>query len=123
VTDGRSALFSERFPRGHRLRKRPEFLCLQREGRRRSAVHFTVITRVKDAPPSRLGITTSRKVGGAPDRNRVRRLVREFFRRHREEIVPPRDVLVIARPGASVLRYWDVERELSGALGIGKAHP
>lgn len=85
-------------------------------------LHFTVITRVKPAPPSRLGITTSRKVGGAPARNRVRRLVREFFRHHREQIVPPRDVLVIARPGASELRYWDVERELSGALGIAHTH-
>lgn len=123
MTDGRGAFPSERFPRSHRLRKRPEFLSLQREGRRRLAGHFTVITRAKDGPPSRLGITTSRKVGDAPDRNRIRRLVREFFRRHREEIVPPRDVLVIARPGASVLRYWDVERELAGALGIGKARP
>jgi ribonuclease P protein component len=123
VTDGGGAFRSERFPRSHRLRKRPEFLSLQREGRRRSAGHFTVVTRAKDALPSRLGITTSRKVGGAPERNRIRRLVREFFRRHREQIVPPRDVLVIARPGASALRYWDVERELSGALGIGQAHP
>jgi ribonuclease P protein component len=107
---------SQRFPPRYRLRKRPEFLALQREGRRRSAPHFIVITRTKPYAPSRLGITTSRKVGGAPERNRIRRMVREFFRRQRPFLDPPRDVLVIARSGASALRYCDVERELSRAL-------
>ena len=101
------------------MRKRPEFLSLQREGRRRTLAHFVVITRVKKDPPSRLGITTSRKVGSAPARNRIRRLVREFFRRHRNLLGEPRDVLVVARPGAANLGYNDVLRELSSALGIG----
>jgi ribonuclease P protein component len=118
AAQGRS-LGGQRFPRLYRLRKRPEFLSLQREGRRRSAPHFTVITRLKRLPPSRLGVTASRRVGGAPARNRVRRMVREFFRRHRESLEPPRDVLVIARPGAPALSYWDVERELTDALGSG----
>lgn len=114
---GSSAAPSQRFPRRHRLRKRPEFLALQREGRRRAAPNFIVITRTKTKEPSRLGVTTSRKVGGAPARNRVRRMVREFFRQNRPLLNPPRDVLVIARRGASGLGYWDVERELSRALG------
>ena len=106
----------QHFPSRYRLRKRHEFLALQREGRRRTAPHFIVITRSKTISPSRLGITTSRKVGGAPARNRVRRMVREFFRRYRPYLDPPRDVLVIARNGAPALRYRDVERELSRAL-------
>lgn len=112
---------SQRFLRSYRLRKRAEFLALQREGRRRTAPHFIVITRTKETAPSRLGVTTSCKVGNAPERNQIRRLVREFFRRSRAELVPPRDVLVIARPGAAGLGYWDVHRELSRALGIGPA--
>ena len=107
---------SQHFPPRYRLRKRPEFLALQREGKRRTAPHFIVITRTKTNAPSRLGVTTSRKVGGAPQRNRVRRMVREFFRRHRPSLDPPRDVLVIARSGAPALGYRDVERELSRAL-------
>lgn len=113
---GSKPSLSQHFPPRYRLRKRPEFLALQREGRRRTAPHFIVITRNKANAPSRLGITTSRKVGGAPARNRVRRMVREFFRRHRPFLDPPRDVLVIARSGAPALRYRDVEHELSRAL-------
>lgn len=113
----------QHFPRRFRLRKRTEFLALQREGRRRAVSHFIVITRGKETSPSRLGVTTSRKVGNSPQRNRVRRLVREFFRRTRTALVPPRDVLVIARPGAAVLGYWDVDRELSRALGIEPVAP
>jgi ribonuclease P protein component len=112
---------SQRFPARYRLRKRHEFLALQREGRRETVGHFTVITRLKQHPPSRLGITTSRKVGGAPTRNRIRRLVREFFRRQRAELTPPRDVLVIARPTAAGIGYADVDHELSLALRL-RAH-
>ena len=107
---------SQRFPRRYRLRKRPEFLALQRRGRRRTTVHFVVITRQRSGPPSRLGVTTSKRVGCAPQRNRVRRLVREFFRRHHMTLGSPCDVLVIARPGAADLRYADVHRELSDTL-------
>lgn len=109
---------SQRFPREYRFRKRPEFLAIQRRGRRLATRHFIVITRRKEAAPSRLGITTSRKVGNAPVRNRVRRLVREFFRRWRPALSPHRDILVIARPQAKELGYWDVERELAQALCV-----
>jgi ribonuclease P protein component len=108
---------SQRFPGQFRLRKRHEFLALQREGRRQTLPHFVVITRLKQQSPSRLGITTSRKVGGAPTRNRVRRLVREFFRRH-ASLAPPRDVLIIARPTAGTVRYIDVADELTRALHL-----
>lgn len=93
-------------------------MALQRDGRRQTAPHFVVITRDKDQPPSRLGITTSRKVGNAPVRNRIRRLVRDVFRRRREAIAPPQDVLVIARPGAGDLAYADVDHELARALRL-----
>jgi ribonuclease P protein component len=109
---------SQRFPQRFRLRKRHEFLALQRQGRRQTVRHFVVITREKERPPSRLGITTSRKVGGAPVRNRIRRLVREFFRRHRVDLSPPRDVLIIARSDAASIRYADVEHELTRALRL-----
>jgi ribonuclease P protein component len=91
---------------------------MQREARRRVTPHFIVLMRRSAEGPSRIGITTSRKVGHAPARNRVRRLVREFFRRHRPALRHPADVVVIARPGAPLLGLHDVERELGRALEL-----
>ena len=93
---------------------------MQRDGRRHTARQFVVLTRTT-AGPSRLGITTSRKVGGAPTRNRIRRLVREFFRRNRHRIVPPLDVVVIARPDAAQVTYLDVDQQLSHTLRFDRA--
>lgn len=59
----------------------------------------------------RLGITVSRRVGGAVVRNRVKRLVREVFRRHRDGI-PRGDSVVIARTGAGGLSYGGASEEL-----------
>lgn len=77
-----------------------------------------IITEVKRDGISRIGITTSRKVGGAVVRNRVRRLVREFFRHHKHLIQPAQDVLVIARNQAATASLADVTHELAGALRI-----
>ena len=109
---------SQRFPPRYRVRTRREFVALQRDGRRQAAPHFIVITAATAAAHVRLGITTSRKVGNAPARNQIRRLVREFFRRHRPQLGAGRDLVIIARPGASALSYADVVDELSRALQL-----
>ena len=113
LTSGRR---DERLPKAHRIRKRAEFLRIQRVGRRKSGARFVVITEPRHNGISRLGITSSRHVGGAVARNRVRRLVREFFRRHKYQIVPPQDIVVIARAGAANATFTQVTEELTEAL-------
>jgi ribonuclease P protein component len=84
-------------------------------------MRFVVITAPRQGGISRIGITASKRVGGAVVRNRIKRLVREFFRRHQHGLTPPRDVLVIARPAAADATYVAVREELSAALGINAA--
>jgi ribonuclease P protein component len=89
---------------------------LQRGYRGKKTKHFVVIFAASPKSYGRLGITVSRRVGCAVERNRVKRRIREFFRLHRNELQPAHDLLVIARTGAEKLSYEDVESELSAAL-------
>ncbi len=66
-----------------------------------------------DVTGARLGITASRKVGGAVDRNRVKRRVREWFRRSHGGLISELDLVVIARRGATALDQAAVDRELT----------
>ena len=100
------------FPKKARLRKRPEFLHLSRSGKKQHTANFVVITRETDRSEARLGITVSSKVGNAVIRNRVKRLLRECFRQWNRQIVPPRDILVIAKPGAANLSFLEVASEI-----------
>lgn len=60
---------------------------------------------------ARLGITATRKVGNAVVRNRMRRMVREAFRRHRHDI-PPWNVVVNVHAKAVTARAEQIEQEL-----------
>ena len=105
----------EGFPKAARIRRRREFLALGRKGRRRHTAHFVVISQPRRGP-SRLGITVSRKVGGSVERNRVKRRVREIFRRDPERLAAGHDVVVIAKAGAPLLSVQEIAGELRAAF-------
>jgi ribonuclease P protein component len=104
------------YPKQARIRRRGEFLALQRQGRRRHTTHLVVIRRPGAGVVSRLGVTVSSRVGNAVVRNRVKRMLRELFRQCRAELVPAEDVLVIAKPGAGTLTHAQVATEFSQAV-------
>jgi len=66
---------------------------------------------------ARLGITVSRRVGPAVVRTRVKRRVREWFRRMPDAQQIRKDLVVIARAGAAEASQADVARDLDDALG------
>jgi len=107
---------SEQFPKTARLRKRPEFLKLSRIGSKFQSANFVVISQANDGSDSRLGITVSGKVGNSVVRNRIKRQVREYFRRHRGAWPKPTDVLVIARNSAAALANARIVSEIDQAL-------
>jgi len=57
-------------------------------------------------------MSVSKKVGGAVQRNRVKRLLREFFRLNKEQLPESSDILFIARTGSAQLRYATLSEEL-----------
>ncbi len=65
---------------------------------------------------SRLGLTVSRRVGGAVVRNRVKRRIREWFRAQHEQLTAPLDLVVIARRSAGSLDASSIAAELSSLL-------
>lgn len=107
---------SERFPKSARLRKRPQFLNLSRTGSKFHSPNFVVISKSCDGAKSRLGITVSGKVGNSVMRNRIKRQVREFFRRHQSTLPPATDFLVIARNSAAALANSMISSELARAF-------
>lgn len=109
---------SHRFGKEDRLLLRPEFRRAAATGTRRVSEHFVVyLSRNKLGRP-RLGITASRKVGGAVVRNRIKRLVREYFRGSQDRLPASRDVLVIARKADPAMKLADVTRELDRVIGV-----
>jgi ribonuclease P protein component len=76
---------SSRFPKERRIRRRREFGTVFERGTRIHGRFFTFLMLPSRLPGARLGIVASRKLGGAVDRNRAKRLIRECFRR----LTPP----------------------------------
>ncbi|HEX4353437.1 MAG TPA: ribonuclease P protein component, partial [Polyangiales bacterium] len=103
----------ELFPRGVRLLRRGEYLRVQQGGKRVHTAHFILL--MTQSVGQRLGVTVGKKVGGAVQRNRVKRLVREVFRRNRELFPADCALVLVARTGADRLDYESVKGELSRA--------
>ncbi|MGA2926699.1 MAG: ribonuclease P protein component [Solirubrobacteraceae bacterium] len=103
-------------PTRSRLTRSADFDRVFRHGRSHAGREFVlyVFPRAEDAP-ARLGLSVSRKVGGAVQRNHIKRLLREAFVLEGERLPAGTDAVVVARHEAGVL----AERE--GLNGVRRA--
>ena len=109
------------FPRSSRLKVRGDFVRAKAEGRR--LVCGCLIANVLPRQPgqaSRLGVVTSRKIGGAVARSRARRLMRESFRLHQRDLAQQVDLVLVARPSITGKKLSDVEGDLKRILRLAR---
>jgi ribonuclease P protein component len=103
------------FDKSVRLRKRADFLSVASCGRKLYAPDFIIVKADSELAWSRIGITVSRKVGNSVHRNRIKRLIREFFRNNRALFLTA-DYNIIARSSAVNLDFDAVCQELANGL-------
>lgn len=106
-----------RLGRASRLRASRDFARVRRLGRR--LAHGCLIAnwnRLPDGAAPKLGVVTSRKIGGATVRSRARRLLRESFRRHQHEFSQPVELVLVARNSIAGKKFADVEKDFLAAL-------
>ena len=104
-------------PRERRIKQGRDFARAKTQGKRVSS--GCLIANWLTLPagsPTRLGVITARKVGGAVARTRARRLLREAFRLHQLELTQPVDLVLVAQPSIAGKAFLDVERDFLSAL-------
>lgn len=87
--------------------------------------HLVLYARKNHSANNRVGITVSKKLGGAVVRNRVRRRLREVYRLHEEQFAPGWDIVVVARSRcikSDFLSLTNAYLSLAAKAGILKEH-
>ncbi|HXE44183.1 MAG TPA: ribonuclease P protein component [Conexibacter sp.] len=117
---GRPGVAARRSKRG-RLSRSAEFDRVFRQGRSHANRVLIVYgfprpdaASVADEP--RLGLSVSRRVGGAVERNKVKRLLREAFEQEAAQLPEGHDVVIVARPEARIVAERDGLEGLRASL-------
>ncbi|HSP14953.1 MAG TPA: ribonuclease P protein component [Thermoanaerobaculia bacterium] len=110
---------SQALPKQKRLAKRREFLHVYETGRKIFSRYSVLFFAANELPHSRIGITTTKKIGKASVRNRLKRWTREVYRRQREPLALDRqkvDIVVNVKANAAGASFDDYGRDLGRAL-------
>ncbi|MGB8128661.1 MAG: ribonuclease P protein component [Candidatus Angelobacter sp.] len=113
AVDETSNKVSQGFPREARLLKHADFQVVYKQGRKHFSGNMTAFYRENqvDAAP-RVGFTVGKVLGGAVDRNRIRRRMRSAVRNHLSELVRPLDLVLHPRKSVLTLEFSQLDAEI-----------
>lgn len=107
-------------PRWHRLTRRPDFTQCYEAGCRYFSRHFVLfVYQRQDGPPDwRMGLAVTKKLGNAVARNRIKRVLRAFFRLHQQCLPPRMDIVAVPKRHLDVaqVNLHFVSTELASVL-------
>ena len=101
------------------LKKNHQFQFVYKNGKSFANKYLVMYVKENGLDINRIGISVSKKVGNSVVRHRVTRLVRESYRLHENVFNSGLDIVIVARPGAATVDYFDIE---SALLHLGRLH-
>jgi ribonuclease P protein component len=100
-----------------RMRHPGDFRRVKEQGKRYRTRHFLINSVGNEFPHHRLGMVVQKRFWNAPQRNRIKRCIREFFRHFKGQLgLPPKDIVIIALPGAEQLHPNEIAAEILDIL-------
>ena len=103
------------------LKMNYEFKRVYNRGKNAPSKFAVVYCKRNGQNENRLGITVSTKIGGAVQRNRVRRRLKEIYRLNEQAICPGYDIVIVARQNSREAKWQELESSvlyLLGKLGL-----
>jgi ribonuclease P protein component len=110
-----------RFPKSHRLLRHSEFERVYKQGRRHFSAHMTAfyLWRPEDElKGARVGFTVSKALGGAIQRNRIRRRLREAVRLNGFHYNMPVDIVINPKRSTLSAEFNDLQNEVTKAFQV-----
>jgi ribonuclease P protein component len=106
-----------RFSRSSRVTQNRDFVRIRQQGERLAQGCLVANwNKLPDGARPKLGVVTSRKIGGAVQRTRARRLLRESFRLHQHEFTQPIELILVARNSIAGKNFAEVEKDFLATL-------
>ena len=106
-----------RLGRTSRLAQSRDFARVRQSGQRLAlGCLIANWNQLPDGSTPKLGVVTSKKIGGAVERTRARRLLRESFRLHQHELAQPVELVLIARNSIAGKKFVHVEKDFLAVL-------
>lgn len=102
-----------------RLQKSHQFQFVYKYGKSFADKYLVMYIKENGLERNRIGISVSKKVGNSVVRHRVTRLIRESYRLHESIFNSGLDIVIVARPSAAAVGYYEIEKAL---LHLGKLH-
>jgi ribonuclease P protein component len=102
--------------RKFRLTRSTDFKRVRRTGKSYAHPFVVLVAQASEAPRVRVGVTAGRSVGGAVQRNKAKRLLREAMRPLLPDLLPGWDLVLIARPALISASLQEVRQVLTSSL-------